>query len=165
MENKKKIIYILLSVILLSLFIIVSVIFFNKDNASDKVENEYADSFYIDWDNKENVEFKDGNKFNNSKKIEEDHVYNQFRFVDMKIYTDNGLCNVDFKIVNVSYNNNIQDYGIFIKFLDKDGNIIYVYYYNVPDNFEINEVKEDSFTIDVDVSNSYDYAVSGFREF
>lgn len=165
MENKKKIIYILLSVILLSLFIIVSVIFFNKDNASDKVENEYADSFYIDWDNKENVEFKDGNKFNNSKKIEEDHVYNQFRFVDMKIYTDNGLCNVDFKIVNVSYNNNIQDYGIFIKFLAKDGNIIYVYYYNVPDNFEINEVKEDSFTIDVDVSNSYDYAVSGFREF
>lgn len=161
-KNNRKYIYLLFVFVIL--FTIMLIVFENKIDSKKDDNKEYADSFYIDWDNKKNVEFKDGNKYNNSKKIANDHIYKQFEFVDMKIYTDNGLCNVDFKVVNLDYKNDIQDYGIFIKFLDNNSNIIYVYYYVVPNDLKINETKEESFSLNVDVSNAYDYSVGGFRE-
>ena len=162
MKNNRKYIYLLFIFIIL---VIIMLIVFENKIGSKKIDNdEHVDSFYIDWDNKKNVEFKDGNKCNNSEKIANDHIYKQFKFVDMKIYTDNGLCNVDFKVVNLDYKNDIQDYGVFIKFLDNNSNIIYVYYYIVPNDLKINETKEESFSLNVDVSNAYDYSVGGFRK-
>ena len=161
-KNNRKYIYLLFVFVIL--FTIMLIVFENKIDSKKNDNKEHTYSFYIDWDNKKNVEFKDGNKYNNSKKIANDHIYKQFEFVDMKIYTDNGLCNVDFKVVNLDYKNDIQDYGIFIKFLDNSGNIIYVYYYVVPNDLKINETKEESFSLNVDVSNAYDYSVGGFRE-
>lgn len=82
----------------------------------------------------------------------------------MKIYTEDGLCNIEFNITNLKYKKNIDNYVIFINFLDKKGNIIYLFQYNVPNELNINDTKEEKFVLNIDVSNSYDYLVEGFRD-
>lgn len=144
--------------IIIFVFILFCVI--NSKDENNDVNNY---DIHIDWNNKKNVEFKNDNKYNISEKVKTKHKYKQFSFSDMNIYTQDGMCHINFKITNNSYNNNIDNYVLFLLFYDDENNLIFNYEYLIP-SLNIGESKEEDIEVFKDVSNSYDYKVDGFIE-
>lgn len=75
----------------------------------------------------------------------------------MKIYTENGKCQLEFDITNL---NSTQTKNIYINFYDKNQKTIYIKNYSLP-NITKGETKTEKLEINIDVSNAYDYSIQG----
>ncbi len=105
----------------------------------------------------DNVTIENNNKYNNSKKVEEVHSYEKFKFENAKIYTDNGMSYFEFDAVNLSYVS-ISDLpdNIMIGFLNNEEEEFYTATYELP-KIEIGETKHEKIGFPYDISNAYDY--------
>ena len=104
--KEKKYIFILLIAIIILVCIIFNII--REKNTSKIVDNvdpfvEYAKTHIgeIDLSNNENVDIKDKRKYNNSKLIKKEHVYDLYKFDNMSISTQNDKCNISFDTFNL----------------------------------------------------------------
>lgn len=168
--RKKRILITILIILLLLLFSLIFFISFNKlknnnntkENNTNKLMNkEQVYSAYIDWNNTENIEIINQNKYNISKKIKKGHEYPKYKFNNMEIYTKNNRCYLEFEITNINYSKENINHNIFIKFVDKENNIIHFMEYSLP-NLKIDKKKKETIELTIDVSNAYDYSVEGF---
>ena len=162
--KKKKIIIIsivfIIIIILLSIFLII-----NKTNKKkyNEIDEEYKqfilknENGYIHMNETDNVIIENNNKYNNSKKVEAEHKYKEFKFENAKIYTENGMSYFEFDAINLSYvpATELPD-NIMIGFLDNKGKEFYTATYELP-KIEIGETKHEKIGYPYDISNAYDY--------
>lgn len=165
--TKKKVIIIsiifIIIILLLSIFLILSNKTKHNKNSTNEIDikeleeiKKYENGF-IYMNKTDNVTIENNNKYNNSKKVEEVHSYEKFKFENAKIYTENGMSYFEFDAVNLSYVS-ISDLpdNIMIGFLNNEGKEFYTATYELP-KIEIGETKHEKFEYPYDVSNSYDY--------
>lgn len=133
----------------------------NKDNDDIELIDRSLFIGQIDLGNEENVEVKDKQKYNISDEIKEEHKYEKYKFTDMKLYTKENKCYIDFTITNIANYDKVVNYGIFIRFVDKEGKIIHFMDYTIPD-IAVGESKSEVLEIYFDASNAYDYEFEGF---
>ena len=162
MKKKKIIISIVFIIIIISTLLIVK--FNNKNNnKNNEIDEEYKqfilknENGFIHMNETDNVIIENNNKYNNSKKVEEVHSYEKFKFENAKIYTENGMSCFEFDAINLSYvpATELPD-NIMIGFLKKDGTEYYTETYELP-KIEIGETKHEKIVYPYDISNAYDY--------
>lgn len=157
--SKKKIITIILIVVVILLGGGITTYFLTKNQ---KQETKITNNGYIEMNNLENAKIKKNKKYNISKEIKKEHNYEKYSFDNMKIYSNNGTSTIEFTITNLSGSDISEGYIIFIEFKDKQGELIYLYNYEVSNLKKGASKKEKIEEIPIDITNSYDYIVSGF---
>ena len=162
--KEKKYIFILLIAIIILVCIIFNII--REKNTSKIVDNvdpfvEYAKTHIgeIDLSNNENVDIKDKRKYNNSKLIKKEHVYDLYKFDNMSISTQNDKCNISFDTFNLKDSSHI-DYNVFICYYDNNNKLIRCLEFAFDDT-NIGDKKHYDIETVEDVSNAYDYKVEG----
>ena len=160
--NKRKILIISLILLIITIISITCIKIFYKPtleipNSIKEKQNTY--SAHIDWNNTENIKYKNNNKYNISKNIKKKHKYKTYNFTNMNLYTENDKCIIEFEITNLD--NNIGDEKIiFINFLNKEKKIIHVEEHKIS-NINKNKTKKEKIIIPIDVSNAFDYEIKG----
>lgn len=164
-SSNKKIILIIILILLITLTCLLTFIKYFSNTTTPTTPNEPSTTeektyySYVDLNNLENVEIIDQNKYNTSKKVKEVHEYEKYKFSNMKIYTQNNRCHLEFSITNLNNTYDTQN-NIFIKFTDKENNIIHFMEYSLPE-LNVGETTTETIEITIDVSNAYDYYVYG----
>ena len=161
--KKRKIILILIITIIIIVISTLLLVKFNNKNTTDEIdinkieEIKKYENGYIYMNETENVVIENNNKYNNSKKVEEVHSYEKFKFENAKIYTDNGMSYFEFDAVNLSYvpATELPD-NIMIGFLNNEEEEFYTATYELP-KIEIGETKHEKIGFPYDISNSYDF--------
>lgn len=162
-RNMKKKLFLILSLIFIFLIVIFFFILKNSKKENNDVDidiKKVLSSGYIDMNKTENVIIKDGNKYNISKKLSEDHVYKNYKITNISIYTKDGMSCLEFDITNLSFDSDYVEYSANIDFYNNDNIIYYGGGYMVPD-IKVNETKHESFNIPYDISNTYNIEFIG----
>lgn len=156
-------------ILFIAIIIIVCIIFkiIREKNVVEIADNvdpfvEYAKTHIgeIDLSNDENVDIKDKRKYNNSKLIKKEHVYDLYKFDNMSISTKGDKCNISFDTVNLKDSSHI-DYNVFICYYDNNNELIRCLEFALDDTNVGDKKHYDIETVD-DISNAYDYKVEGF---
>lgn len=156
--NKKKVI-VLIIILIIIVAIIIGFLLKKNDKITEKEEiltsKQYIYVGKFDLSNTKNVKIKDNEKYNISNKISSEHKYVDYSFNNMKIYTKDEICYIEFDFSKLT---NLDDkyIRIYIDFLDNKGNLINFIDFDTS-GIKKGETKKIKLAPPFDVSNAYDY--------
>lgn len=151
-------------IIIILVILVVKKINFNKNSKDDNsktnngnLEEEKVYDGYVNYEYLENAEIKDGVKYNTSKKIKEDHIAGNYKFSDMKIYSNDCCSVLEFNVSN-NVDKNINQH-VNIEFYNNKKETIYVLELRIKqENIKTGVIKTE---IPDDIINAYDYKLFG----
>lgn len=149
-------------VVVIIIIILVSIVLFYFKDQNKKIISEVKYNYdgYIDLDNIDNVKIIDGQKYNNSEKISEDHIYKNYKVSNMKIYSKDGMSYLEFDFTNLSFASEYSEQYIIVSFYDNEGKDFYGVNYIIPE-LNIDEMKRESIILPYDITNAKDYNFIG----
>ncbi len=155
MKKKKIIIPVIIAIILIPIVIISLKNFLQ---GKEDIIVDTAKYGHIDFSNTKNVSVSNYEKTNISPKIKETHKFKDYEISNMKIYTKENICYIEFNIKNISYSGG-EPQMIDISFYDKKGNDFAGTYEFIDTDLTPGKSKKIVIKEITDFSNAYDYSM------